>query len=219
MLGSATFFFLAFSKLPLAEGYLVFFTSPFLVMALSAVALREAPPRAAWAWCGVGFAGVMVGLAPSLFGGGAHGGPWLGYVYAFAGTVCYSLVFVLNRSLRSEPGMARVLVWPALLGLVAMLPLGLAEWRAPSAFALAVMVANGVIVALATVFLAEAFRHATASRLAPFGYSGLVWSVGYDLGLFGHTPGLATLAGAALVVTACVMSERAAAQGMPAGKS
>ena len=127
-------------------------------------------------------------------------------------------MFVLNRSLHGEPGMARVLFWPALLGLIVMLPPGLIAWRAPGGVALAVMVANGVIVALATVCLAEAFRHATASRLAPFGYSGLVWSVGYDLALFGHAPNPAMLAGAALVVTACVMSERAAAQGISAGK-
>lgn len=216
MLGSATFFFLAFSKLPLAEGYLVFFTSPFLVLALSAVLLREVPPRAAWIWCAVGFAGVGIGLAPSLLAGGG-GAPVLGYLYAFGGTLCYSLVFVLNRSLRHEPGIARVLVWPAVLGLVVMTPLGLAEWRAPSALTLAQMVVNGVLVALATVCLAEAFRHATAARLAPFGYSGLVWSVAYDLGIWGHAPGWAMVAGAVLVVAACVMSERAA-QGSPAGK-
>lgn len=211
MLGSAAFFFLAFSRLPLAEGYLVFFTSPFLVLALSAWMLREAVPRAAWAWCGVGFAGVAVGLAPPILAGGG-GAPLAGYAYALAGTVCYSLVFVLNRQLRAEPGVARVLLWPALLGFVAVAPLGIAEWRAPTALALGQMVANGLIVALATVALAEAFRHASASRLAPFGYSGLVWSVALDLGIWGDAPEAAMLAGAVLVVLACVMSERAAAR-------
>ncbi|MGG5812458.1 DMT family transporter [Falsiroseomonas sp. CW058] len=209
MLGSATFFFLAFSRLPLAEGYLVFFTSPFIVLVFSALFLREPPPAAAWVWCGVGFAGVAVGLAPSLLSGGT-GAPLMGYVFALCGTLCYSAVFVLNRSLRHEGGIARVLVWPALLGLAVMLPLGLADWRAPSAFALGQMVVNGFIVAAATVCLAEAFRHAAASRLAPFGYSGLVWSLAFDLGIWGHAPGGAMLAGAAVVIFACVMSERAA---------
>ncbi len=209
MLGSATFFFLAFSHLPLAEGYLVFFTSPFIVLALSATMLREAPPASAWGWCAVGFGGVAIGLAPALLAeeGGA---PLIGYVYALGGTVCYSLIFVLNRQLRSEPGIARVLVWPAVLGLVVMLPLGLMVWRTPSALALFQMLVNGVMVALATVALAEAFRHASASRLAPFGYSGLVWSVTFDFAFWGHLPGYAMMAGAAVVVFSCVMSERAA---------
>jgi drug/metabolite transporter (DMT)-like permease len=215
MLGSATFFFLAFSHLPLVEGYLVFFTSPFFVLALAAVALGERPPRASWGWVAVGFGGVAIGLAPGLTGG--VGGPAIGYLWALCATFCYSMVFVLNRSLRGEPGAARVLLWPAVLGFGAMLVPGLMSWRAPDALALALMVGNGVIVGVATAALAEAFRHATASRLAPFGYSGLLWSVAFDLLLWGHLPGWPMLAGATVVVAACVMSERAAQK--PAGKS
>jgi drug/metabolite transporter (DMT)-like permease len=216
MLGSATFFFLTFSQLPLVEGYLVFFTSPFFVLALAALALGERPPRASWAWVAMGFGGVAIGLAPGLAGG--LGGPAIGYVWALCGTLCYSLVFVLNRSLRDEPGIARVMFWPALLGFAAMLVPGLASWRAPDPLALGLMVANGLIVGAATVALAEAFRHGSASRLAPFGYSGLVWSIAFDLLLWSHLPGWPMLAGAAVVVLACVMSERAAGQN-PAGKS
>jgi drug/metabolite transporter (DMT)-like permease len=215
MLGSAICFFQAFSRLPLAEGYLVFFTSPFIVLALSALLLGEKPGRAAWGWCAVGFAGVAVGLAPGLSGlagGGGPSAPLAGYLYALGGTFCYSAVFTLNRQLRGEPGIARVLLWPSLLGLAVMLPLGLANWTAPSLLTLAQMVGNGLIVGLATVSLAEAFRHASASRLAPFGYSGLVWSLTFDFALWGRVPGAAMLAGAAVVVFACVMSERAAAR-------
>lgn len=211
MLGSAICFFQAFSRLPLAEGYLVFFTSPFIVLALSALFLREAPGRAAWGWCAVGFAGVAVGLAPGL-SDMAGGAPVAGYLYALGGTFCYSAVFTLNRQLRGEPGIARVLVWPSLLGLAVMLPLGLANWTTPSLLTFGQMVGNGLIVGLATVSLAEAFRHASASRLAPFGYSGLVWSLTFDFALWGRVPGAAMLAGAAVVVFACVMSERAAAR-------
>lgn len=214
MLGSAICFFQAFSLLPLAEGYLVFFTSPFLVLALSAWLLRERPPAAAWAWCGVGFLGVAIGLAPGLVGPAGETGspPLLGYLYALAATCCYSAIFVLNRQLRTEPGMGRVLVWPSLLGLAVVLPLGLSHWSAPTALSLAQMMGNGLIVGAATVCLAEAFRHATASRLAPFGYSGLVWSLTWDFAFWGRIPMLAMLAGAAVVVFACIMSERAAAR-------
>lgn len=215
MLGSAGCFFMAFRALPLSEGYLVFFTSPFFILALSPWLTGESVPRAAWFWVAVGFAGVAVGLAPGLLGGA--GGAAEGYAWAFAGTICYALVFVLNRALRAEPGLARVLVWPAVLGLGVMAIPGLLAWRTPDAGALALMVANGVIVGVATAALAEAFRHADAARLAPFGYSGLVWSLGFDLALWGHLPGWPMLAGAAVVVAACVMSERAAQN--PAGKS
>jgi len=208
MLGSAAFFFLAFTTLPLAQGYLVFFTSPFIVLALAAIVLREPPGMMAWVWCAVGFGGVLIGLAPGL-AAGAAGAPLIGYAYALFGTLCYSTIFILNRQLRGEPGMARVLVWPALLGALICLPLGLAQWTMPSAVTLAQMLLNAFMVALATIALTEAFRHASAARLAPFGYSGLVWSLTFDLAIWGVVPALATLAGAAVVVFACVMSERA----------
>jgi len=222
MLGSACFFFLTFRELPLAEGYLVFFTSPFFILALAALLLDEKAPGATWGWVAVGFGGVAVGLAPGFLGGTK--GALEGYAWAFLGTLCYALVFVLNRSLRNEPGMARVLVWPALLGLIVMLPPGIATWRAPDGLAWTLMILNGVVVGIATAALAEAFRVSTASRLAPFGYSGLVWSVGFDLALWGHMPGWPMVIGAVVVVFACVMSERAAArdrrgQGIEAGKS
>jgi drug/metabolite transporter (DMT)-like permease len=208
MLGSATFFFLAFSLLPLVEGYLVFFTSPFFVLGLAALLLHERPPAASWGWVALGFGGVALGLAPGLLGG--LGGAAIGYLWALCGTLCYSAVFVLNRQLRHEAGMARPLFWPALLGFLVMLPLGLWHWRAPDTLALGLMLANGVIVGAATAALAEAFRHASASRLAPFGYSGLLWSVLFDLLLFATLPGWPLLLGATVVVLACVMSERAA---------
>jgi drug/metabolite transporter (DMT)-like permease len=208
MLGSAISFFMAFSSLPLVEGYLVFFTSPFFVLAMSVVALKEVPGRAAWIWVAVGFGGVALGLAPGLLGG-LRGG-LAGYGWALAGTVFYSAVFVLNRSLRGERGFMSLMVWPALLGLAVTLGPGIAHWVPPAPLSLALMVVNGLLVAMATVTLALAFRHATAARLAPFGYSGLVWSVTYDLLLFGHAPGWTMLCGAVIVVLACVMSERAA---------
>jgi drug/metabolite transporter (DMT)-like permease len=211
MLCSATGFFLAFSHLPLVEGYLVFFTSPFFVLALAALTLGEAPRAAAWLWVAVGFGGVAVGLAPGLLAG--LSGPLIGYAWALFGTVAYSFVFVLNRALRHEPGIARLLFWPALAGIVVMLVPGLLHWRAPDFSGWSLMIANGAIVAAATVCLAEAFRHAPASRLAPFGYSGLVWSVCFDLLLWGHAPGWALVVGAAIVVWACAMSERASAGG------
>jgi len=215
-LGSAVFFFLAFSTLPLAQGYLVFFTSPFIVLVLAATVLREPPPRIAWVWCVVGFAGVAIGLAPRFAAGGASAS-LIGYGYALCGTVCYSAVFILNRQLRAEPGIARVMLWPALLGLVVSLPLGIAEWTPVSTLGLVQMIVNGVIVAAAVVALAEAFRHASAARLAPFGYSGLVWSLTFDLAIWGAVPAWATLAGAGVVIFACVMSERAS-QGTSSGK-
>jgi drug/metabolite transporter (DMT)-like permease len=70
------------------------------------------------------------------------------------------------------------------------------------------------------VALALAFRHASPARLAPFEFIALPWSVALDWAIFGNEPSLILLLGGAVVVWACVMSERAVKAGYakPVGK-
>jgi drug/metabolite transporter (DMT)-like permease len=209
MMASAACFFLAFRRLPLAEGYLVFFTGPFMTLALSALALRERVPAAAWAWCAVGFGGVALAVLPRL---GAGGGEPLGYLAVLAGTFTFAVTQTVNRSLRGEAGAARVLFWPSLLGLLVYGPLAVRDWVEPPPAELAMLAANGVLAGAAVAFTAAAFRHADAARLGPWGFAALPVSFLLDLAIWGHRPDPAMLAGAAVVVLACVMSERAARQ-------
>lgn len=207
MMVSSAGFFLAFQRLPLAEGYLVFFTAPFLTLALAAAVLREPVPRAAWLWCAVGFGGVLLAVAPKLGGGG---GPLLGYLAVLIGTLAFAVTQTVNRRLRGEPGMAAILFWPSLLGVLVYGPLAARGWVAPPPLDLAMLLANGVIAGSAVVATAAAFRHADAARLGPFGFAALPVSVALDMGIWGHWPDAATLLGGAVVVLGCVMSERAA---------
>lgn len=205
MLFSGLLFFLAFRHLPLALGYLVFFTAPFLTLVMAALFLREEVPRAAWIWSGVGFGGVIIALVPQI-GGGAS---LLGLGYALLGTVCYATNITINRGLRAEAGLARLIFWPSLLGLLAMAPFAYSTWVPPDAEGWARLTVNGVIAGSATLLLALAFRHASPARLAPFEFIALPWSVVLDYAVFGNTPGLAVIMGGAVVVLACLMSERA----------
>lgn len=210
MMISASGFFLAFRQLPLAAGYLVFFTAPLLTLGLSAVALREAVPRAAWGWCLLGFAGVLLAVAPRLGGGmGGNAGPLAGYLAVFAGTVAYSVTQTVNRRLRAEPGLVGVVLWPGLAGLAVFGPLAARDWVAAPWPDLARLGLNGLIAGAAVVLAASAYRHADAARLGPYGFIALPVSVGLDFGLWGMRPDPATLLGGAVVVFACLMSERA----------
>lgn len=205
MMVSAAGFFLAFRQLPLAEGYLVFFTAPFLTMALASVFLRERVPAAAWGWCLLGFAGVLLAVAPKLGGGGPIGG----YLAVLAGTVAFAVNQTLNRSLRTQGGFAALVVWPAVLGLFVYGPLAALDWVAPPPADLARLMLNGVLAGAAVVCTAAAYRHADAARLGPYGYAALPASVALDFGIWGVSPDAGTLLGGVVVVAACLMSERA----------
>ena len=128
------------------------------------------------------------------------------------GTISYAIVLTINRKLRQEPGVARLILWSALPGALVLLPFAWDGWVMPDARDWVALSANGVLAGTSTICLALAFRHASAARLAPLEFSALIWAVGLDVALWGHWPSVTTLVGAAIVVCACIMSERAQKQ-------
>lgn len=217
MVGSGLGFFLALRTIPLAEGYLVYFTAPFLTLGLAALVLRERTGRAVWAWSALGFAGVALAMWPGL----RADGPWGAYLWALFATACYALVLTLNRLLRHETGAAVLILWSSLPGLVVLSPFAAMSWVAPGPLDLLALSVNGLLAGSATLCLAIAFRHDSAARLAPLEFSALVFAVGFDLLIWNVWPTAWTMGGAVVVVFALVMSQRAATrrQGTPSGNT
>nr|WP_198369713.1 DMT family transporter [Roseomonas rosulenta] len=217
MVGSGMGFFLALRSIPLAEGYLVYFTAPFLTLGLAALVLREQTGPAVWGWSALGFAGVALAMWPGL----RADGPWDAYLWALFATACYAAVMTINRMLRHETGSAVLILWSSLPGLLVLGPFAAMSWVPPDAFDLMALSLNGLLAGAATLCLAIAFRHDSAARLAPLEFSALVFAVGFDLLIWSVWPTAWTMGGAVVVVFALVMSQRAAAprQGIPAGNT
>jgi drug/metabolite transporter (DMT)-like permease len=215
MIGAGLGFFQALRDIPLTEGYLVYFTAPFMTLGLAALVLRERTGRAVWAWSGVGFAGVALAMWP-----GVHAdGPWGAYLWALFATACYAAVLTINRLLRHETGVAQFILWSSLPGLLVLAPFAAMNWVRPGALDLLALFVNGLLAGSATLLLAMAFRHDSAARLAPLEFSAMVFAVALDLLIWNVWPTAWTLGGSVIVVFALVMSQRAAmrGQGMPSG--
>ncbi|MDB5372278.1 MAG: hypothetical protein JWP04_920, partial [Belnapia sp.] len=116
-----------------------------------------------------------------------------------------------------------VVLWPSLVGLALFGPLAAMDWVPAPPLDVLRMLANGLLAGGAVICTAAAFRSADAARLGPWGFAALPVSVGFDLALWGHWPDAAMLLGGAVVIGACLMSERARrralVQGIPAGKA
>ena len=219
MVFSAAGFYLGFRRVPLAEGYLVFFTAPFMTLALTPLLLKERVPGAAWLWSAVGFGGVLVSVLQKL----GDGGSIAGYLFILMGTACFALTQAMNRMMRAESGWARMVFWGAVVGVLAYGPVAAVQWVPPTPTAWAMLAANGVLAAAGVVLSAAAYRLADPARLGPYGFAALPVSVLLDWLIWSTAPEAATILGGCVVVFACVMSERARRrallQGMLAGKT
>ena len=199
----------AVQNLSLAEAYLVFFTAPLITLGLGAMFLKEPSPRAAFLWACLGFVGIAVALAPGLTAEGTV----IGYTAGAIGAIGYAIVLTVSRRLKSERGLAMLLVWSAVPAAVLLAPFAAAVWVPPSPSEWALLIINGVLAGAATYALTVAFGLAPASRLAALEYTALLYAFGFDLVIWQILPGPWVIAGMALVVLACVMAERAAHRG------
>lgn len=193
-------FFVAFSRLPLFDAYVVFFSAPFVTLGLVRVMLGEAVRRAAWGWAALGFGGVAIAMAQGLSGRG----DLIGYLCAALGTCSYATLMVVTRWLGPDARLAEGMAIPALLGIAVIGPFAVAGWSPPSLADAGLLSLTGALWAVGNVSLAAAIRAASPQRLAPYDFTAMLWAVIYDAAFFATVPGAVELAGAAVVLTACL---------------
>ena len=79
-------------------------------------------------------------------------------------------------------------------------------WKWPSTADFAVLLVCGIVGAASTFLLTKAYTLSTASGLAPFEYTALLWSIFLGWLVFDHLPAAKDWAGIALLVAAGLVS-------------
>jgi len=189
----------AFTILPLAEAYVIFFAMPIFITLLAVPFLGERiePLRGLAVMAGLG--GVIVALDP-----GRTPLNW-GHAAALAGALVGAMNYIIIRKTGPVERTAVLLVWPLLvLFLVTAatmpwvwVPMPVAHLGI-SAFMAAVLVA-GVLMIIA------AYRRAPAIVVAPMQYSQILWAAVLGALLFDETPAARTILGAAIIAAAGIV--------------
>ncbi|MEW5423610.1 DMT family transporter [Amorphus sp. 3PC139-8] len=204
---TALSFFYAISVLPLALVVAVAFVAPFFIALLGRLMLGEPiQPRVAIG-IQIGFVGVLV-----IFGGelrvGIDPDQILGFVAAVAGAFGYALVAVMIRKqAASDRAITMVLLQTATAGVVLTVP-AVAVWQPPSQTSYMLALAVGVFGAFGQLAIAAGFSRAPAAKLATIEYTSFIWATLFGLVLFSEIPKLETVAGAAIIVAACLIALR-----------
>jgi drug/metabolite transporter (DMT)-like permease len=192
------FFYMAIRYLPLADVMTFYLAGPIYVAAVSPWLLGEQVSRRQWLAIAIGFAGVVVVLRP---GSGSLSWPAL---ISIGGSLCYAMVVVQSRQLRSTPD--RVLVfWQTIGALVIGGILSPFDWVTPSLADLLMLAALGIVSMTAHLCITRSLKLAPAAVVAPIQYSLLLWAILFGWLVFGDRPQLPMLIGAAVIVIAGLM--------------
>lgn len=188
-------FFTSLSVLPLANANAIGFAMPLFVAALAVPMLGERLEMPRLVAILVGLAGALVIVRP---------GSDLFTPYALLPlgmAVCNALYQILTRKVAGVEHPLTSLVWGAVVGAVLMSAAAPFVWTAPRAVSHGVLiVVIGVLASVGHFLLIKAYEHASASLLAPYTYSALVWAMLLGWLVFGDFPDGTALAGMGVIV-------------------
>ena len=193
--GGAFMTFQAYPYLALVNAYLIAFTGPLMIMALSSIVLHERIRFRQIVAMLVGFAGVVVALGPQ---GLMLNAP---VIKMFSGIGMFALSQVLVRKL-SETESTWSFPFYYYLGM-AVLSVALfhQQFIAPETpRQWGMLLGLGILDAASLVMVYLGLKYAKASTVAPFQYSCLLWVVLLDMVLWDKFPPVYTWLGAAVIV-------------------
>lgn len=185
-------FYGAVAAMPLADVATFWLAAPICVAALSPLLLNERASGARWIAIGLGFAGVLIALAPT--GQGGFGPKAL----AIVGTLSFAMMVVTGRTLRGTPDLALVF-WQNVGAGVAGLVLSPFAWVEPSSLDLLLLGLLGVVAMAAHICVTRALKLASAVIVAPFQYALLPYAILFGWLFFKDLPQPLTLLGAAVI--------------------
>lgn len=195
-------FFLAVRLLPLSLAVTIWFTAPIFVILFGAVLLREKVAGRHMIAVGLGLCGLAVMILPSVSFGAPDFTELAGIAAALGAATCYALSIVLTRDMAATESQISLSLYPAALGALAALPMGLASWTLPAPSDWALFILLGLLGSLGYVCVCLALSRERAGALTPYEYSAMVWAVAYDLLIFDKVITIPAIAGAAIIISA-----------------
>ncbi|WP_170181724.1 DMT family transporter [Phreatobacter stygius] len=198
-------YFEALRELDLPVATTILFVTPFFVVALSGLALRERVPANRWIAVVIGFAGALVIIKPDT------SGISMAALLVVVSAATWAATMVAMRDMtRTESSLAIIVYFNLFLVIIAG-SLAWPLWQPLSWRIMAIIACVAAIQLIAQQFMMVAFRLASASVTAPLQYVQLIWSVLAGWFIFGVIPALNVFAGAAIIVASglyLILSER-----------
>ena len=191
--------FAAFSMLPMADATVLLFASTLFIPILGVLILSERVGPWRWAAVIIGFGGVLIMARPS---GQLYA---LGIAIALGTAFLQALMQIVLRYLGRHESPETITFYFFLIGtIVTAVPLPFIAVR-PTLTEIPMLLGIGLSGALAQWLFSIAFRHAPATIVSIFNYSGIVWATLFGWLIWNDWPLPVVFAGATIVIASNIL--------------
>lgn len=204
--------FLALPHIPLADTTAIGFTGPIFIMIGAYLFLKEPMRWERWLATALGFAGVMIVVAPKLSG---SGGGW--HLVMLASAPVFAASFLLTKALTRHETPGVIVLWQAISVSLLSLPMALVTWQWPTAWQWLGFAVAGLLGSLGHYCLTRSFSVADISATQSLKFLDLIWSALLGWMIFSDVPTQSTLIGGAVICAATLWVARRERRPVPQG--
>jgi len=196
-------FVLAFRYLSLAEVHSVGSLTPVIIVALSALILKEKVSPKTWIAIFVGFLGVLIILRPglSIFD--------IKSLLPLMAAFFLGLYQVVTRKVSKNDSTETSLFYTSLIGFIAMSILAFVYWQPLTLNSYFLFTGIGIFFSMGIYFQIIALSKARASIIQPFHYTLIFWAIILGYLVYDDLPDMSTVAGAIIIAASGIYVLRA----------
>jgi drug/metabolite transporter (DMT)-like permease len=188
-------FFTALGEMPLADATVIFLGAPVITTALAVVFFKE---KVGWMRISailVGMCGVVIAMQP-----GTEIFEPISLLAAVA-AVGYSIMVLIGRWLSQREGLLQVVFYNyVFIGIFSGIGAAF-TWKAMAIDHLQIIALMAALSFGGHMLMTKAYQLGEANVVAPFQYTGVIWSVIYGIIIWGDVPGVHIFIGAAVIVS------------------
>ena len=186
-------FVLSFRYLSLADAHSIASLTPVIVVALSAIILREKVNLKTWIAIFIGFLGVLIIMRPglSIFDPKS--------MIPLAAAFFLSLYQIVTRKVSEYDSSETSLFYTSVVGIILLSFLVPFYWQPMQSFSYLLFLGVGIFFSLGIYFQIIALSFAKASIVQPFHYSLILWAIILGYIFYNDLPDLPTVIGAIII--------------------
>ncbi len=198
LFAAVSLFYVTIHYLPLTTSLTLWFVEPFILTLMAAVILKEKVTPYQWLAILIGFIGIVVATRPTLV-------DWhWAYVTGLLAGFFYALFLFMTRFIDYKvPAVVSVYHTGLVGGIIASFAV-VPYWIPPTPMQWMLLIATGIVAAIAHLLIIKAFERASASTIAPFTYTEIIMGAVLGYLVFSDMPDIWLFIGLAIVVASGV---------------